>query len=357
MKKHNIILLGNGFDLAHGLETSYKAFLTDYLSTIVSDINKSEKKTYNDDHWRVQGELINKFRQEVNITVDNILNEEERIANNITIKNAFLLKILNQDNPLWSDLEGVYYRSIRKFASDRSDETTYDVNIENFNNGFEKIKTLLIKYLFKIQEVIRGDFSANGHNPLLDVLTKIIKSNTRYVDNDDNKNYFVNFNYTPTLELYSSLMRDDSSEIINIHGDLNDQENNPIIFGYGDTNQDQYRDIENLEDNRYLKYSKAIEYTNTNNRNSLFDFIDTKQTLYDVKIIGLSCGITDRVLLSQLFEHEQCQSITIYHYKNRANYLQVAANISRMFKDKQDFNKKLVPYDEEHRLPEQPPIE
>ena len=44
----------------------------------------------------------------------------------------------------------------------------------------------------------------------------------------------------------------DWDEIINIHGELGSRQN-PIIFGYGDELDDDYKRIEKLQDNDFLE--------------------------------------------------------------------------------------------------------
>ncbi len=41
---NRIILIGNGFDLAHGMKTSYNDFLKDFWKNTISEVHKSEGK-------------------------------------------------------------------------------------------------------------------------------------------------------------------------------------------------------------------------------------------------------------------------------------------------------------------------
>jgi len=59
---------------------------------------------------------------------------------------------------------------------------------------------------------------------------------------------------------------------------------------------------------------------------------------YQIYIMGLSCGISDRTLLNTLLEHKNCNSIKIYYHKKEDgtdNYFNVYSNISRNFNNKQ----------------------
>ncbi|KAB8154512.1 hypothetical protein EZY14_008835 [Kordia sp. TARA_039_SRF] len=71
-------------------------------------------------------------------------------------------------------------------------------------------------------------------------------------------------------------------------------------------------------------------------------YIDSEK--FQVIIMGHSCGLSDRVLLNTIFEHENCRSIKVYYYKNGDydNYTEIIQNISRHFNDKQLMRTKIV---------------
>lgn len=142
----------------------------------------------------------------------------------------------------------------------------------------------------------------------------------------------LNFNYTNTAErLYA---QDGGYEVINIHGELN-KKDNLIIFGYGDELDDDYKTIEKLQDNDFLENIKSVNYHKTTNYRRLLDFIHSG--LFQVYVMGHSCGNSDRTLLNTLFEHENCASVKVfYHQKEeeKDDYSNLIRNISRNFNDK-----------------------
>ena len=142
----------------------------------------------------------------------------------------------------------------------------------------------------------------------------------------------LNFNYTKTAEkLYTD---ENFNEIINIHGELN-SENNPIIFGYGDELDDDYKKIEKLQNNDFLENIKSIQYHQTRNYKKLLNFIASGP--YQIFIMGHSCGNSDRTLLNTLFEHDNCLSIKVFYYqidKKTNDYADKIKNISRNFNNK-----------------------
>lgn len=57
---NRIILIGNGFDLAHGLNTSYKHFINDYWCNVINDLREMEfLKTFKNN----EVEFLNPFKK------------------------------------------------------------------------------------------------------------------------------------------------------------------------------------------------------------------------------------------------------------------------------------------------------
>ncbi len=142
---------------------------------------------------------------------------------------------------------------------------------------------------------------------------------------------FLNFNYTSMADLY--ILKNSGFKINHIHGELNN-EKNPIIFGYGDELDDDYKEISKLNDNDYLKNIKSIRYLETDNYRKLLSFIDSAP--FQIYIMGHSCGNSDRTLLNTLFEHKNCVSIKPFYYEKpdgTDNYIEIIQNISRNFND------------------------
>lgn len=160
---------------------------------------------------------------------------------------------------------------------------------------------------------------------------------------------FLNFNYTDTEQIYCEEMDD----VIHIHGELGDP-NNSIIFGYGDELDDDFKVIEKLNNNDYLENIKSINYSRTANYKNLLKTLNSG--MYQVLVVGHSCGNTDRTLLNTIFEHDNCVSVKILYHQRSANidnYIDVYKNISRNFNDKtllrdrvvnKTYSEPLVPY-------------
>jgi hypothetical protein len=152
----------------------------------------------------------------------------------------------------------------------------------------------------------------------------------------------INFNYTKTDSTYCNYVKTMNSpnfpsfyiKSINIHGELKNEEN-PIIFGYGDELADEYKELEKTQNKEYFKNIKSIKYLQTNNYRQLMNFADSD--FFQIYTLGHSCGNSDRTLLNKLFTHNNCVSIKpFYHEKEEEgkkinDYEEIVINISRNF--------------------------
>ncbi|MBK9736891.1 MAG: hypothetical protein IPO92_18810 [Saprospiraceae bacterium] len=144
----------------------------------------------------------------------------------------------------------------------------------------------------------------------------------------------LNFNYTATTEMYKR----PGSDVIHIHGELNKKEN-PIIFGYGDERDETYDVLEKANIPEVFTHIKSFDYFKTDNYSRLLAFLESE---FDVYIMGHSCGLSDRTLLSTIFEHKNCRFIKIFYHNNEENYRKTTYEISRHFTDKAEMRKKVL---------------
>jgi len=350
---NKIILIGNGFDLAHGIKTSYNDFIDDFEKEVKSryfqrTLDYNFDITINSEYGFNPSNLS--FKQNI----------EAFTFNNIFFE--YVLKRFNSVN--YYDLEGFFYEMLK----------VADVNtIKKLNSDFYSFINHLEKYLTNVENQFRennsnliSEISEHIDSPILfnelsqeakRVVSKIHdglynneagrKAAMERIYGDfkkTNKNFnsdttlLLNFNYTETADLYKK----EKTEIINIHGKLNDIEN-PIIFGYGDELDSEYSVIENKNDNRFLEHFKSINYAKTDNYKKVLEYIDSD--LFQICIMGHSCGNTDRTLLNTIFEHNNCASVKIYYHQKSAtqnNYLDIYKNISRNFNSKAKLRDRVV---------------
>jgi hypothetical protein len=350
---NRIFLIGNGFDLAHGLKTSYIDFIDNFWDKKKNAITDGLKQIWEGSktYYKYEDEVIefispceiSKLPSFANTNTSGfnwfkiLLSSKYSININgydiyvhMEIKNIFLnyisaLSLLTN----WVDIEAIYYLLLNECAKGES-----SLNIDTLNNDFSYVKFVL--KIFLLEQIKTKPIYLNN---VIDLLGSIIEDAIFKKDTYDftkNRILFLVFNYTNTEQHYLDYYVrkiNHSIECIHIHGELEDS-NNPIIFGYGDEIDENYKKIENLNDNRYLDNVKSINYLLTNNYKKLLEFINDGE--YQIYIMGHSCGISDRTLLNKLFEHQSCKSIKVfYHSKEDGtdNFTSLVQNISRNFND------------------------
>ena len=341
--KNSLIIVGNGFDLAHKLNTSYNDFILWYLNSCLKNFKQNGK--YDDELISINGS-----RNYVGESVDSIKTFLMlRTNNNIKLildKNAFFSTLMN-DLTLnrWVDVERIYYNAILNILDPMITHISKDIN--NLNSGFKYLKNLLIKYLNQL------DYNITLISGIVQNLYEIFSKANVEVDGEKGEIYILNFNYTSVINQYVSdfLSEQFSIKIFNIHGKIDDP--NSIIFGYGDEIDPNYEKIEHLNRNEYLTNFKTFGYLKNSNYRDLELFLNSSK--YNTYIMGHSCGISDRLLLNTIFENENCESIKIFYHQKEDNtndFIDKTMEISRNFKlaGKKQMRNIIIPYDQSQSL-------
>ncbi|MEM9687347.1 MAG: AbiH family protein, partial [Bacteroidota bacterium] len=166
--------------------------------------------------------------------------------------------------------------------------------------------------------------------------------------------YFLSFNYTPTILKYRTLTKsyNDKLRYNFIHGEL-DNPRNPIVFGFGDEFDNDFKEFEALDNNELFRHIKSFKYSQTPNYHNLLRFIEADR--FQVYVMGHSCGISDRTMLREIFEHDNCTSIKIFYHeisKDSNDFLEKVYDISRHFTDNGVMRRKLVPFENSRPMPQ-----
>ncbi len=373
-----------------GLPTSYRNFIDDYWVSIKTGVFEDDfikfsyPNEYNNQHIKnfkdfrdfISNTSYKHYEQVYsdeygNISLRDKLDRYGLEKPILSFKNNFFYLINQKNSENWVDIENEYYKLLKDYL--KKESVNHKDEVENLNQEFEQVKNLLEKYL--IEKVEKGyDFTCN--DLLLNILNSL-KINLKEFSNEDQekitkedqfdfknydsivhsfkkvmqnyKTYFLNFNYTNTLDEYlKSLVSKVKPEINFIHGILANKTDNKINFGFGDEMDEDYKLIENLDDNEYLKNFKSFQYLQNQNYKHLLDFIDSEK--FQVYIMGHSCGLSDRTLLNTVFEHNNCRSIKVFFHEyidkdgniTGDNYTEIIQNISRHFNKKALMRSKIV---------------
>ena len=380
---NRIILIGNGFDLAHKLPTSYADFMDWYgkwwYKQLLNSKNHVEKDelcifTLRDMCWWIffhgtSGDLSPALN-------GNIFEYLEDKTINGNVDKSVLMEKIHQsiETKGWVDIENEYYRLLCLSL----DESKRQEFADKLNKELEYLKIRLIEYLKEVDnkitdKIVNAQIKKYMFEPIevkdisvaskdifckymqerekwsLDYWQEIRKSyqGLYFEDIYDENNLerlraechflpdrimFLNFNYTRTADIYLENADKSKFFINHIHGVLSNPES--VIFGHGDELDDNYKKLLNCNDNVLLKNVKSIRYTETDNYRKILSFIEASP--FQVYIMGHSCGNSDRTLLNTLFEHRNCASIKPFYYvktDGTDNYLDIVQNISRNFTD------------------------
>ena len=343
---NRIVIIGNGFDKSHGLPTGYSDFL-DHIRDSIAYYKKNE-------HNSSYNLITNGSVGSVNGFTPRFITKQDKWIGVIHIKGTTTFKLatnpkersiyfssLFQDRDRlgsWADLEAHYYKLLIKHKDDSGDK-----HIILINEEFDHLKKILGEYLkTEIEDNVGNDgkFPINMDHSIYEILKQ------SELEHEFSKTYFITFNYTSKIlnKYYSSLwvefgQKKIPTTPIHIHGDLTEPKN-PIIFGYGDENSDEYRDLELLGNNELLKNFKTFQYLRSNKYNQVLGLLENHNNIY-VQIIGHSCGLCDKALLRSIFQHDNVTSIEPIYHSDESKYFENLYNISRIFDDNTLMRKKL----------------
>lgn len=373
---NRIIIVGNGFDLAHGVKTSYKDFIEWYLGKVIEKLKTKKvelevQKEKNENKCGVciyEDKLLNIYcggscNSAINV-IDNIIDRVKKEGNIVVIRNEYdILKkdysplferiIKDVENKGWVDIETDYYELLKDYALNKrgdvrqlNDELSYIEKklieyLKEVENGYFSPSPIIKTFGEEIKNMIYEDISSRDVSIKYHILSRNKEQDKQ---NKQNRVVLLNFNYTKIADKYIE-NKNDGFSVIHIHGKLDDE--GSVIFGYGDELDKKYKEIEELNNNEYLEKIKSVKYLERDNYRKMQAFIESEP--FQVYVMGHSCGNSDRTLLNTIFEHENCVSIKPFYYaykdkegNDRDNYTEIVRNITRNFNDKQLLRERVV---------------
>lgn len=369
---NRLVIIGNGFDIAHGLKTSYMDFINWYWDKRIDAFVGNTTKISEDCLCKLS------INTDADLSCWNVLAFENSyfrdIRGNRKCSGYDVIKEL-QDNPDifsvdftpffgtilqsietrgWVDIENDYYQLLKNCT----ENADYGYSVKELNDQLAFLQDKLIEYLRTIstnrhiEELHNAmieffdpaDFSTEGKKKALENMG-LENTNLEEIQNNFEEQkklrperiMLLSFNYTATAKMYGNFNLDFNY----IHGELEHPEN--IIFGYGDELDKDYQEILDKNDNELLKNVKSVKYLETRHYHNMLEFLMSAP--FQVLIMGHSCGNSDRTLLNTVFEHENCVSIKPFYHKwadGSDNYLELVQNISRNFTNMRLFRDRVV---------------
>lgn len=342
----NILIIGNGFDLAHKLPTTYKDFLKfiKVIGFLESNIfyYRSFRKEFPelidylglDSYFYSQKNTINELwnkRKQIDVESERVKNIEkmrELSDNNYWIKTFSRTTAKNG----WVDFEAEISRVIQLFDKARTNKVLskeekmeldqaiptifgYTLNDEVMQKCFDKM-LIDLNNLIMCLEIYLEDYVRS-------IPVEVISQDIF----DLNIDCLLSFNYTDTFSrLYSC-----KNEVVNydyIHGksDLGTKDNN-MVLGIDDylEGDETYTNTYFLEFKKY--FQRLHKKTGCVYKKWLED-IDQSSEYINVYIFGHSLAMTDKDVLREFINHEKTK-ITIY-YVDEERYKDQITNLVHM---------------------------
>ncbi|WP_370408635.1 AbiH family protein [Tenacibaculum dicentrarchi] len=374
--KNLIVIIGNGFDLAHGLKTSYNDFANYYLEEIIVDELLNLDSNTSKKHF-LNGRFIHYVNANINekdkvfsdLFTDNdkldwfndLLDDISRQNKNEVLRclnlnndfieklipNKLLGKLYSNSFENWFDIEQAYYDELLNIFHDKyndEDQLLFVERIDALNLDFQEIKEALKKYL---KDKIKPTWNASVSNSF----------ENNFIDRENVS--FINFNYTNTINCYRHSVNLNLNKNIHIHNSLSED----IIFGYGDDTDEMYQKMKASKNNSFLKYFKTFDYLKSKNYRKVLNQLATFDK-YDVLVIGHSLGGTDKTILKTILDTNSCENIELlkrsdfdtderYEELNLLekeqlkadNLFELYANLARIFDSEASLREKVIPFE------------
>lgn len=358
---NRLIIVGNGFDKAHGLETGYNDFLFDYLKKIVSDfvttgiLGKNKVLFKSEPRFKVA--MLSKYSHRKISSPEELKTLIKELHDDNYLKmQGFLQRIYqNFSSKKWVDIELDYFDAINAIVKNlKGNNDRIEQNVKGLNEQFGALKEALIGYLEGVNKGFESkefDLSQMTKSFASEIAQNNFSQNGIIDGREIEDRMFLVFNYIPLIrDYYPPMVK--PKNIVHIHGVLDDKLQLPI-FGYGNDNGDTYRDLEELRSNEVFRNIKSFGYGKNDNYRKMYLFVESKP--FQVSIYGHSCGLTDGTLLKYIFEHENCKSIKINYYvdeNGKDNYTEIHYEIARHFSDKNLMRKKVMTFEKCEPMPQ-----
>lgn len=360
----NILILGNGFDLAHDLKTTYMDFLNYCIEKnskrLIGMINYGT--TFIDNIW------LRHFITTCNNYGKNWIDLEEEIFKVVLSLNKTLKDMSGGDIEVVFPLTFSIQKDILNFDFNQIIDylKTCNNRIETDEKNYTNIETNDFSHLYFYIDNYQGFI-----NFIYDQLRAFVELFEKYLDevimseinsepkyqlsllqdtkpNIMNILFVLNFNYTDTLtRLYEQIMDSRQKKSIRnfyVHGKIN---SNNMILGT------QFYDNKSTdispEFNVFRKHNQRHKYNTIEEYQDLLHIIknsngNTKRVFH---VIGHSLDKSDSVILKHIFLAHQNSIINIY-YHNEETQEKLINNITEMIGEEEVMSKVRFIYQHDH---------
>lgn len=315
-----MLVVGNGFDLAHGLPTRYQDMLDALSRDTASWLSPEDRQRYRDNPFI---KYFGEYKDLPGWT--GFENEIQKIVN-------YLCKKYDNIRPptIHGDIES-FFLDIRIAWRSHDTKTMWNILQRDLDELISYIDVYLSKY---IPSQLPKALSTDSQYPRF-----VYK---RHYD------YFLSFNYTNTYFDFAEMMNDGNCIVVPtedqfIHGCCSAMgASQNIVLGIEDN------DPSNLDTIYFKKYFQRIQ---KKTGREVFDWFDEKISSSEpivTDIFGHSLDTTDKDILMLIFEKSRYTNI---YYYNQADYEQKIINLVRLYGSPEEFTKRY--YNHKIRLHDQ----
>lgn len=314
LMNRNVLVIGNGFDLYHGFETGYPAFVkyakennpnnnmfVNYFSNVLEENTDGKGRQWIDCEQEIKRAVLTIVR--IFSTTDYKQASDGLIfrINSSSSADRMIISNFNKiiNDFMLNDAISLKQKYFHKFIG-----VNIKLILEDLKKELDDLIDMLNKYLINIVKI----------ENCLKISPQIEKYNYSYV---------VNFNYTDTYKKYG-IKEDD---VLFVHGKLGVKENN-IVLGFDD---DDERDLDTIY---FKKYFQRIQKLTGIIDKSKFEK-DIAQIFNDCEpddvishFFGLSMSNTDGDMIREI---ESLSDRCIVYYRNQKDYEQKVINLIDVF--------------------------
>lgn len=375
---NRLVLIGNGFDLAHGLPTSYKDFINWYWdqrmhgfkgtnSKVSEDILCKLEILSNEETWNTFAFRHNYFRANHEFNFEykgkDIIKRIRQDEKNYKVTLSPLLEriIEGVESKTWAGIEQDYYDILKEYAFRDKKVNPVDPPIKALNQQLRFVQEKLIEYL----KEVCAQKPAKIHSVEAAMYAPFKKADMSIQGEKELENHIKHWKDVTQKDSLPIEMQIDkygwdynrSMSQVHIWQELPERNTVPdafslpddimfLNFNYTDTVQlyikPRYQQLENhihgdINDPKTVifgygdelddKFKELKEHKNNACLSHIKSILYLEAPNYrrllsfiesapfQVLIMGHSCGNSDRTLLNTIFEHPNCVSIKPYYYE------------------------------------------
>lgn len=311
----NLFIIGNGFDLQHGLETSFLDFAVFLYKTYTqpSEMLKANQFFAKLDSILQNAPYIFDLRHKRD--KDNIEMREIEDSDAALFLLMVISECTSEDTPIhnWANLEKSlgnidYTYLFEKYGpyetgndGDREMSEVVHFNqayTESWIKAFEQLNKYYTEWILEFSQEYKSSTKQNIFEALFAF----------------EKNVFINFNYTYTLE---EIYNQHDDDVLHIHGDA--KHPNSIIWGHGSKNR--YEDPDYYDDSYIGAQENLREITNSTKKPLQLTKLE-KLSLDNVKKVisyGFSFGDVDMPYIERLLQNSNVKNAEWHIIENLKN--------------------------------------